>query len=250
VSTYSPNGRVFQVEYAAKAVEKSSTALGIRCIDGVVLACEKQLLGKMAVQKSGKRIHTIDLYNGLAMSGMTADARQLVNKARSEALEYKNLYGSYIDGKTLAERVAGFIHTYTLYWYLRPFGCSILLANYDLSNKQSYLYSIDPSGTLFSYYAFAIGRHTQAAKSELEKIDFTKITCDEAVKRLAEIIVKTHDELKDKELAVEMSWCNVNHSSSNGKHVPVPDEIINQAIDVAKEAKRKEEMEDDEEDDK
>lgn len=148
VSTFSPNGRVFQVEYASKAVEKSGTAIGIRCIDGVVLGCEKSLVSKMLVPSSNKRIHTLDLHAGLALSGLAADARQLVNKARSESSEYRSFYGSEIPGKVLADRLAGHVHTNTLYWHARPFGCSILVASYDEETGPQ-LHAIEPSGVCY-----------------------------------------------------------------------------------------------------
>jgi len=246
VSTFSPNGRVFQVEYAAKAVEKSGTAMGIRCIDGVVLVCEKSLASKMLVETSNRRIHTLDLHAGLALSGLAADARQLVNKSRSEAAEYRAFYGSEIPGKVLSDRIAGHVHTNTLYWYARPFGCSILMATYD-EGAGPQLYAIEPSGVCYRYFATAIGKHKQGSSSELEKIDFTKITCAEGVKALAKILFKLHDVVKDKELDLEMSWvCD----ESKRKHVLVPESIRLEAIRLAQEAKKKEEMDSDDEEEK
>ena len=75
-TTFSPDGRVFQIEYAAKAVENSGTAIGIRCKDGVVLGVEKQKLSKMMLPGSNRRIYTVDKCTGIAVSGMMADARQ------------------------------------------------------------------------------------------------------------------------------------------------------------------------------
>lgn len=76
-TTFSPDGRVFQIEYAAKAVENSGTAVGIRCKDGVVLGVEKQKLSKMLVPGSNRRVYTVDKCTGMAVSGMMADARQV-----------------------------------------------------------------------------------------------------------------------------------------------------------------------------
>lgn len=242
VSTFSPNGRVFQVEYASKAVEKSGTAIGIRCIDGVVLGVEKSILSKMIVPGSNRRIHTIDLHSGLAMSGLAADARQLVNKARTESSEYQAFYGSSIPGKVLSDRLAGFVHTYTLYWYLRPFGCSVLLATYDSElSTGPQLYCIEPSGVSYRYFACAIGKSKQGASAELEKLKFDTLTCRDAVKIITNIIYKNHDEVKDKELELELSWvCD----ESKRKHVYVPEALKVEAFKLAKEAKTREEMED------
>jgi len=247
VSTFSPNGRVFQVEYAYKAVEKSGSVIGIRCIDGIVLGVEKQVLHKMLVPNSNRRIHAVDYHIALAMCGLAADARQLVNKARSESTDYQSFYGTPITAKVLSDRLGGHIHTHTLYWYLRPFGCAVLLGVYDdITLGGPSLYSLEPSGLVTKVFATAIGRQKQGATSELEKIDFTTITVKEAVNEIARIIYKLHDSIKDKELEVEMSWiCD----ASDRKVSDVPKELREAAIDNAKTLKKKEEMEDEEEED-
>ena len=86
-TTYSPDGRVFQIEYAMKAVENSGTAVGIRCKDGVVMGVEKPKLSKMIVEGAGanRRIYSIDKHSGICLSGLMADARQVVTYARQEA---------------------------------------------------------------------------------------------------------------------------------------------------------------------
>lgn len=88
-STFSPDGRIFQVEYASKAVENAGTALGLRCKDGIVLCVEKPLLSKMLLPSSSRRIHTIDTHSGVAFTGFVSDARQIMNRARSEAQDYE-----------------------------------------------------------------------------------------------------------------------------------------------------------------
>ena len=248
VSTFSPNGRVFQVEYAYKAVEKSSTCVGIRCVDGVVLGVEKAVLNRMLVPGSNRRIAAVDYHAAIAMSGLAADARQLVNKARSECNEYQAFYGSPITGKVLAERLGGHIHSHTLYWYLRPFGCAILLAVYDEEAAGGpSLYALEPSGSAQRYFACAIGKMKQGAASELEKLNFAQLTCAQAVDHIARIVYKLHDSVKDKELELEFSWIT---AATNGRVQSVPREAVDAAVQRAKEAKQKEEMEDsDDEDD-
>lgn len=96
------------------------------------------------------------------------------------------------------------------------------------------------------YFATAIGKSKQGSASELEKLDFSKLTVAEGVKHIARILYKLHDEMKDKELDVELSWvCD----ASDRKHVSVPNDIAQEAIRLAKEAKRKEDMDDDDDDD-
>ena len=77
VTTFSPDGRVFQIEYAAKGIEKSGTAMGIRCVDGVVVGAEKVIISKMVLPSSNRRVHTVGMHNGITLSGIAADARQV-----------------------------------------------------------------------------------------------------------------------------------------------------------------------------
>lgn len=244
VTTFSPNGRVYQVEYAAKAVEKSGLTIGIRCKDGVVMGSQKPLTSKMLVKNVGRRIMTVDAHSGIATAGWQPDARQLGNKARQEAQSYREFYGHDIPGNILSERMAGHVHMHTLYWYLRPFGASILIANYDKTGPT--LSMIQPSGEMHRYFASAIGKNVQGANSDLEKLDFTKITCREAVKEIARIIYKCYDDIKEKAFELEMSWvCD----ESDKKHVRVPEALRDEAVTEAKKAKEAAEMEssDDEE---
>eukprot|EP00741_Cyanophora_paradoxa_P009074 tig00001466_g8787.t1 len=228
-TTFSPDGRVFQVEYALKAVDNSGTAVGIKCKDGVVLGVEKLVVSKMLVEGTNRRIMTVDRSAGIAIAGLVADGRALGNRAREEASQYKNFYQEPIPGKVLCERVAGYAHMYTLYWSVRPFGSSLLLATYDKDGPQ--LYGIEPSGISYRYFATAIGKGKQQAKTELEKLKLNEITCREAVKEIAKIIYKVHDEVKDKAFELEVSWvCE----ESGRQHQLVPKELKEEAERAAK----------------
>lgn len=92
-STYSPDGRIFQVEYANKAVENSGTAIGLRVKDGVVLAVEKLVHSKLLVPGVNRRIQIADKHIGLATAGLLADGRQLAGRTRDEASNYRDTYG-------------------------------------------------------------------------------------------------------------------------------------------------------------
>jgi len=244
VTTFSPDGRVFQVEYASKAVEKSGTAIGVRCVDGVVLGVEKLILSKMLVKGSNKRIFNCDFHVGMALAGLAADARQLANHAREEAQNYRSFYGSAIPGTVLADRMAQHMHSYTLYSYMRPYGVSALFASFDEENGPQ-LHAIEPSGVCHRYFATASGKNKQGAKGELEKLDFTKITCREAIKEVAKILYKLHDDVKDKPMELELSWvCD----ESKRKHVFVPEELRDEAFKAAVAAKEAAEMDSDEDD--
>jgi len=230
-TTYSPDGRVFQVEYANKAVENSGTAIGLRVKDGVVLGVEKLIVSKMLVDGSNRRVHAVHTHAGMAYAGLAADARQLLKVCRNDAIEYKSTYGHDVPAKILANRLGGFIHAYTLYSAVRPFGASVLLGVYDKDGPQ--LFMVEPSGTAFNYFGCAIGKGRQAAKVEMEKLKLEEMTCREAVKHVARIIYGVHDDVKDKEFELEMSWiCD----ESNHVHQTVPKELQAEAEKEAKAA--------------
>lgn len=229
--TFSPDGRIFQVEYATKAVDNGGTAIGLCCTDGVVIGIEKILASKMLVPGSNRRSFAVDLHIGLGITGLSADGRQVANRARSECSEYKKAFAMPIQGKVLADRLSLFLHMYTMYWSLRPFGCSVLLASYADDGPQ--LYMIDPSGSSWGYWGCAIGKGRQVAKTELEKLSLGKVTCAEAVKAIANIIYQVHDDTKDKLWELEMGWvCDAN----GRRYTPVPPEILKEAEEEAKKA--------------
>uniref|UniRef100_A0A061QUJ2 Proteasome subunit alpha type-3 n=1 Tax=Tetraselmis sp. GSL018 TaxID=582737 RepID=A0A061QUJ2_9CHLO len=237
VTTFSPDGRVFQTEYAQKAVDNAGTAAGIRCKDGVVLAVEKLVLSKMLVPGSNRRIHAVDRHAGIATTGLAPDGRQIVNRAQSEAANYKQLNGSKIPGHVLNERLAAFNHIFSLYWTVRPFGCSSLLAVADKNGPALYL--IEPSGIGNRYFGAAVGKGRQQARTEIERLKLSEMTCREGVKELAKIIYRVHEEEKPFEL--EMGWV-CEESGMEFRHVPA--EVQREAEEFAKAALEAEDMED------
>ncbi|PPS09974.1 hypothetical protein GOBAR_AA10677 [Gossypium barbadense] len=205
VTTFSPDGRVFQIEYAAKAVDNSGTVVGIKCKDGIVMGVEKLIASKMMLPGSNRRIHSVHRHSGMAVAGLAADE--------------------------LAERVASYVHLCTLYWWLRPFGCGIILGGYDRDGPQ--LYMVEPSGISYRYFGAAIGKGKQAAKTEIEKLNLSEMTCREGVIEVAKIIYKVHDEAKDKAFELEMSWvCD----ESKQQHQKVPDDLLEEAKVAARTA--------------
>lgn len=258
-STFSPDGRIFQIEYAAKAVENAGTALGLRCRDGVVLAVEKPLQNKMLVARTtGRRIHTVAEHAGVAITGFVSDGRQIVNRARDEASSYDETYGTTIPPQTLASRLSAYVHYFTLHGALRPFGVSTLVAAYDASTQKHSLHVVEPSGVSYEYFGAAAGRGRQPARTEMEKLAINPktasttggeeelITVAEGVKQLAKIIYTLHDEAKDKPFELEMSWLS---EGTGWKHVGVPRDTIKEAVEWAKKEIEEAEEESDEDDD-
>uniref|UniRef100_A0A3B4FN96 Proteasome subunit alpha type n=1 Tax=Pundamilia nyererei TaxID=303518 RepID=A0A3B4FN96_9CICH len=231
-STFSPDGRVFQVEYAMKAVENSSTAIGIRCKDGVVFGVEKLVLSKLYEEGSNKRIFNIDRHIGMAVAGLLADARSLAEVAREEASNFRSNYGHDIPLKVTHQLPVVFLkHMFTLHQATLPSYCFIL-GSYD-KDDGSQLYMVDPSGISYGYWGCAIGKAKQAAKTEIEKLQMKDMTCRELVKEVAKIIYIVHDEVKDKAFELELSWVG---EVTNGRHELVPKDVREEAEKYAKDS--------------
>ncbi|KAK9503087.1 hypothetical protein O3M35_011733 [Rhynocoris fuscipes] len=233
-SQFSPDGRVFQVEYAQKAIENSGTVIGLRGKDGVVLAVEKLVTSKLYEPGANKRLFTIDTHIGMAVAGLISDARQLAEVARTEAANYRSQYKSSIPLKYLNERVSMYMHAYTLYSAVRPFGCSVILSSFNPITGPE-MYMIDPSGVSYGYYGCAVGKAKQAAKTEIEKLKLRDMTCKELVKEAARIIYLVHDELKDKQFELEMSWI--------GEHTDGANEVVPASVHAEAERDAKAAME-------
>lgn len=241
-SQFSPDGRVFQVEYALKAVENSGTAVGIRGKDGIVFGVEKLVTSKLYEAGANKRIFNIDRHIGLAVAGLLADSRQIVEIAREEASNYRYNYGTAIPLKHLTDRVSGYIHAHTLYSSVRPFGVSCILGSYD--DEGPVMYMIDPSGVSWGYHGCATGKAKQAAKTEIEKLKMRDMPITDLVKEVAKIIYIVHDEVKDKNFELELSWVG---EITGGRHELVPNNVFTEAEKFAKEALEESDDSDEEE---
>ncbi|TRY63330.1 hypothetical protein TCAL_00444 [Tigriopus californicus] len=242
-SQFSPDGRVFQIDYAAKAVENSGTAIALRGKDGVVFAVEKIVTSKLFEKTANKRIFTVDRHVGVAVSGLLPDGRALVDTAGGEAADYRANYGSDIPLKYLSDRVAMYMHAYTLYSSLRPFGTTIMFGTYDKEDGPQ-LYCVEPSGVSYGYWGCAAGKAKQAAKTEIEKLKVQELSCQDLIKEAAKIIYMVHDEVKDKMFELELSWVT---EATNGLHERVSQTVQDEAEKFAK-AAMEEDSDSDEED--
>lgn len=161
-------------------MEKSGTVVGLRGRDGVVLAVEKIVTSNLYENDAGARIFTIDKNIGLAIAGLLADGRYIVDIARQEAANYRHQFERTVPLKHLCERIAAYVHAYTLYSAVRPFGVSVLLSAWTEDHGPQ-LYKIEPSGSSFGYFACASGKAKQQAKTEMEKFTFTEMSTEDLV---------------------------------------------------------------------
>lgn len=195
IAVFSPDGRLFQVEYAKEAVKRGTTCLGIVFKDGVLLATVKTK-GKLIVEGSAEKIFQIDDHLGAVASGLLADARILTNQARVRAQVHRITYEEPIDVWGLARVIADRMQLSTLYAGLRPFGVSFLVAGTD--GTGAHLIESDPSGMLYEWKAYAIGRGAAIANKIFNQQWKEGMDEKAAVDLALNVIGKTEKEKKDK----------------------------------------------------
>ncbi|MET1124327.1 MAG: archaeal proteasome endopeptidase complex subunit alpha [Archaeoglobaceae archaeon] len=178
ITVFSPDGRLFQVEYAREAVKRGATAIGIKCRDGVILIADRRVASKLMEIDTIEKIYKIDEHIAAATSGLVADARVLVERARIEAQINRLTYDEPISVKELARRICDFKQQYTQFGGVRPFGVSLLIAGVDDVPK---LYETDPSGALLEYKATAIGMGRNIVMEHFEKEYRSDLSFDEAL---------------------------------------------------------------------
>lgn len=165
VTTWSPQGRLFQVEYAMEAVKQGSAAIGLRSKASVVLASVNKAQSDLSSHQ--KKIFKVDDHIGVAIAGLTADGRVLSRYMRSESINYSFSYESPLPVGRLVVQLADKAQVCTQRSWKRPYGVGLLVGGLDESG--AHLYYNCPSGNYFEYQAFAIGSRSQAAKTYLER---------------------------------------------------------------------------------
>nr|GLL48849.1 proteasome subunit alpha type-1-A-like [Ipomoea trifida]GMD94521.1 proteasome subunit alpha type-1-A-like [Ipomoea batatas]GME00189.1 proteasome subunit alpha type-1-A-like [Ipomoea batatas]GME09809.1 proteasome subunit alpha type-1-A-like [Ipomoea batatas] len=165
VTTWSPAGRLFQVEYAMEAVKQGSAAIGLRSKTHVVLACVNKANSELSSHQ--KKIFKVDDHIGVAIAGLTADGRVLSRYMRNECINYSYSYESPLPVGRLVVQLADKAQVCTQRSWKRPYGVGLLVGGLDESG--AHLYYNCPSGNYFEYQAFAIGSRSQAAKTYLER---------------------------------------------------------------------------------
>lgn len=199
VTTWSPQGRLFQVEYAMEAVKQGSACVGVTSNDFVVLAALKRSPSELASYQ--QKLFRIDDHMGIAMSGLTSDGRSLVKYMRAEALNHKFVYSSALQTERLVADVADKHQRATQMYVRRPYGVGLLVAGYDRTGP--HLLQTSPDGSYYAWHAMAIGARSQSAKTYLEKhyTEFKTLGRD-ALIREAITALRTCTET-DKDLTIE-----------------------------------------------
>ncbi|KAG8673568.1 Proteasome subunit alpha type-2 [Fusarium poae] len=209
LTTFSPSGKLVQIEYALNAVNQGITALGIKATNGIVIATEKKSSSPLADQSSLSKISDITPNIGMVYSGMGPDYRVLVDRARKVShTEYKRIYNEYPPTRILVQDVARVMQEATQSAGVRPYGVSLLIAGWDEGiepedeektsledsedkkvNRKTggihkggpMLYQVDPSGSYYPWKATAIGKSATKAKTFLEKRYSEELELEDAI---------------------------------------------------------------------
>ncbi len=199
ITIFSPDGRLFQVEYAKEAVKKGATSLGIVYEDGVVLGATRST-PELQV-RNPEKVFKIDDHIGIATSGLVADGRTLVEEAREEAQKNLMTYDEAIDPSVLAKFVADRCQQFTQYGGVRPYGLATISGG--IKDGEATVYQTDPSGTLNQWQAIAIGKDGKEAQEHLEENWEEDLSEEEAIELAVEALNQGEEELETANL--EMS---------------------------------------------
>eukprot|EP00118_Oscarella_pearsei_P025253 m.307837 g.307837 ORF g.307837 m.307837 type:complete len:242 (+) comp42904_c0_seq1:28-753(+) len=197
VNTYSPEGRLFQVEYAIEAIKLGSTAIGIQTNEGVVLAVEKRMTSSLMESVGLEKIVEIDSHIGCALSGLIADSRTMIDRARVESQNHWFTYNEPMPVESVAQAIGNLAMQFgdedaDEGAMSRPFGVALLFGGIDERGPQ--LFHVDPSGTFTQYSAKAIGSGSEGAQSTLEEIYDKNASLDDACKAAMTILKQVMEE--------------------------------------------------------
>jgi proteasome alpha subunit len=166
ITIFSPDGRLYQVEYAREAVKRGTASIGIRTEGGIVLAVDKRIRSELMERTSVEKIHKADDHIGIASAGHVADARQLIDFARQQTQVNRLRYGEPIGVETLTKEVTDHIQQYTQVGGARPFGVALIIGG--IEDGEPRLYETDPSGTPYEWKALAVGADRGEIQEYLE----------------------------------------------------------------------------------
>ncbi|RDI71025.1 archaeal proteasome endopeptidase complex subunit alpha [Halopelagius longus] len=195
ITIFSPDGRLYQVEYAREAVKRGTASVGVRTPEGVVLAADKRSRSPLMEPTSVEKLHKADTHIGLASAGHVADARQLIDFARRQAQVNRLRYGEPIGIETLTKNVTDHIQQYTQVGGARPFGVALLIGGVE--NGTPRLYETDPSGTPYEWKAVSIGEDRGDLQEYLEENYSEEMTLDEGLGLALRAIASTNDDQLD-----------------------------------------------------
>ncbi|MFX0095224.1 MAG: archaeal proteasome endopeptidase complex subunit alpha [Candidatus Hodarchaeota archaeon] len=191
---FSPDGRLFQVEYAIEAVRRGTPAVGVKTSDSVILAVEKRSILPLIDPQTVQKIFKIDDHCFLAIAGLTADARILVDQLRIQAQIHRLTYDDTATIEWLTRRICNLKQQYTQFGGVRPFGVSLLIGGIDATGTN--LFVTEPSGSFWGHRAAAIGSGSPSIMEFLER-DYSPSLSDNETALLAIRALKQASDLDE-----------------------------------------------------
>lgn len=188
ITVFSPDGRLFQVEYALETVNRGATILGIVCSEGVVLGAEEKIESKLQDPKVTWKLFEVDTHVGAAVVGLGSDARILIDQSRVYAQSNRLMYDEPIDIEVITKRIGDIKQLYTQHAGVRPFGVSIIFGGVDKTGNR--LFVTDPSGSYRGYKAVAVGVGRETAEKILKEEYREDMTLEEAAKLAVKCLFK------------------------------------------------------------
>ena len=199
ITVFSPDGRLYQVEYAIETVRRGSLALGIKTKNGVILAAEEKSK-KLQISKTAQKIFQIDNHVGVVAAGYIPDARSQADNARFFSQSNRLVYDEPVEVETVAKHLADQAQQYTQYAGVRPFGVALIIGG--ITGDDSHLFLTDPSGTYIPYNAISIGADSDTIQDFLEKSYKNDMSMDSACELAVAAINRGDDEKNSKNIRI------------------------------------------------
>ena len=187
ITVFSPDGRLFQVEYAMELVNRGATIIGIQCAEGLVLGSEENIEPLEEAGYSWK-IFRVDDHIGAAIVGLSSDARILIDQARIYAQSNKLTYDEPIDVEVVTKRICDIQQMYTQHAGVRPFGVSIIFGGVDKTGAR--VFGTHPSGTYRGYKATALGAGRETVINILKEEYKDDMSLDKNIKLVVKCLIK------------------------------------------------------------
>jgi len=239
---FSPEGRLYQVEYAMEAISNAGAAVGILSKEGVVLAAEKRITSKLldttAVGVRREKMYKLDDHIACVVAGITADANILINTCRLSAQRYMLSYQEPIPIEQMVRNLCDTKQGYTQFGGLRPFGVSLLYAGWDEMHGFQ-LYQSDPSGNFGGWKATAVGANHQGAQNILKQDYKEDCSLEEAKKLIIKVLMKTMDSTTLSPEKMELSTVTRDEATGQVKFHIYEDAELKPLLDAANEEKEK-----------
>ncbi|MCR4335432.1 MAG: archaeal proteasome endopeptidase complex subunit alpha [archaeon] len=206
---FSPDGRLYQVEYASKIVSQGTMGVACKYHNGIIFGAFKKINSKLLLPDSVEKIFPIDDHIVAVSAGLVGDARRIIGNARQKAQENRMYYEEAIQIETLVKEVSNVMQVFTQYGGMRPFGVSLIIGGIDNTGKR--LFETEPSGALAEYHAIAIGKNRNKAMELFEKDWKENLSKDAAIKLLLKALEHSLDE-KEKFDANKLQFTIVDES--------------------------------------